>query len=146
MAVRVGSLDANAVVEHVLDGGKKAQIRIGTSKATLVIQTGDLYMTDTPVAKPPQKVKVNVSAGEVDSQEIDLRGMTFDEASDALEGFLDRLHISGLETAHIIHGKGTGALRTKIGAYLDKHQYVESLRLGNWNEGSTGVTVVTLRK
>ncbi|MFC1552865.1 Smr/MutS family protein, partial [Candidatus Latescibacterota bacterium] len=49
-------------------------------------------------------------------------------------------------TAHIIHGKGTGVLRSKIGKYLDKHESVESWRLGDWNEGSSGVTVAKLKK
>ena len=70
----------------------------------------------------------------------------FDEAREALENFLDRLYVSGIETAHIIHGKGTGALRKKIGTYLDKHANIDSYRLGNWNEGSSGVTVATLKK
>jgi DNA mismatch repair protein MutS2 len=72
--------------------------------------------------------------------------MVFDDARAALDIFLDRLHMAGMENAQIIHGKGTGALRTKISAYLEKHPCVESQRLGNWNEGSSGVTVVTLKK
>jgi DNA mismatch repair protein MutS2 len=83
---------------------------------------------------------------EIESTEIDLRGMTFEEASEALDFFLDRLHLTGIETVTVIHGKGTGVLRSKLSVWLDKHPYVESRRLGNWNEGSYGVTVVTLKK
>jgi len=146
MTVWVESIGADAVVERVLDGGRKAQIRVGKSTATLIVQAGDLFKSDAPEKKEKQVVTVNVKSSGVDSYEIDLRGMVFDEARDALDIFLDRLHVSGYETACIIHGKGTGALRKKIGAYLEKHPYVERQRLGEWNEGSSGVTVVTLAK
>lgn len=146
MTVWVESIGADAVVERVLDGGRKAQIRVGKSTATLIVQAGDLFKSDAPEKKEKQVVTVNVKSSGVDSYEIDLRGMVFDEARDELDIFLDRLHVSGYETAYIIHGKGTGALRKKIGAYLEKHPYVESQRLGEWNEGSSGVTVVTLAK
>jgi len=145
LAVRVESLDADAVVEDVLDSGKKARIRVGTSKASLVLNTHDLSQPDKQ-EKIKQKVMVNVHSSEVESQEIDLRGMIFDDARAELDIFLDRLHMAGIETAHIIHGKGSGALRSKISGYLDKHPYIESQRIGNWNEGSTGVTVAILKK
>ena len=146
MTVWVESIGADAVVEGILDGGRKARIRVGKSKATLIVQSGDLFKSDTPQKKEEQVVTINVKTSGVTSYEIDLRGMIFDEARAALDIFLDRLHVSGYERAHIIHGKGTGALRKKIGAYLAKHPYIESQRLGEWNEGSFGVTVVTMKK
>lgn len=146
MRVRVNSLDADAVVEQVLDGGRKARILVGRSKASLVVDAMELSAAEKPGEPAAQVVRVSVPAGSAETNEISVRGLTFDEARDEIDLFLDRLHLSGMETAHIIHGKGTGALRTKIGAWLDKHPYVESRRLGNWNEGSFGVTVVTLKK
>jgi DNA mismatch repair protein MutS2 len=146
MRVRVDSLEADAVVEQVLDNGRKARILVGRSKASLVVDTMELSASDSPEEMTAQVVRVAVPAGGAETNEINVRGLTFDEARDEIERFLDRLHLSGMETAHIIHGKGSGALRTKIGAWLDKHPYVESRRLGNWNEGSFGVTVVTLKK
>jgi DNA mismatch repair protein MutS2 len=146
MRVRVNSLDADAVVEQVLDGGRKARILVGRSKASLVVDTMELSAAESLGAAAAQVVRVSAPAGGAETDEIDVRGFTFEEARDEIELFLDRLHLSGMETAHIIHGKGSGALRTKIGAWLEKHPYVESRRLGNWNEGSFGVTVVTLKK
>ena len=145
LIVWVESLDADAVVEEVLDSGKKARVRVGSSKASVVLTTRNLSQS-TASKKIKQKVTVNVYSSSVDSQEIDLRGMIFDEAREELDIFLDRLHMAGIETAHIIHGKGTGALRSKIGGYLENHPYIESQRLGYWNEGSAGVTVATLKK
>ena len=124
----------------------KARIRIGKSKATILVNKEDLLEHETPGRKKAQKVVINVKSSSNISQEIDLRGMTFDEAQDELDIFLDNLNTSGMETAHIIHGKGTGALRNKIGKYLDRHEIIESWRLGNWNEGSFGVTVAKLKR
>lgn len=145
LRVRVPSMGADAVVEQVLDDGRKARILIGKSKASLVVGVMDLARAE-PLAGPvSQVVRVNAPSGAAESNEIDVRGLTFDEAREEVELFLDRLRMTGMDTAHIIHGKGTGALRNKLGPWLDSHPYVESRRLGNWNEGSYGVTVVTLR-
>jgi len=139
--------NADAVVEQVLDDGRKARILVGKSKASLVVGVMDLARTEPLPEKvsPQQVVRVNTPSGDAETNEIDVRGLTFDEARDEVELFLDRLRLSGMDTAHIIHGKGSGALRSKLGPWLDRHPYVESRRLGNWNEGSYGVTVVTLK-
>ena len=74
--------------------------------------------------------------------EIDLRGMTVDESLEALDRYLSDAVAAGLGQVRIIHGKGTGTLRREIGKYLSGHTLVRSRRLGHWNEGDTGVTVV----
>ncbi len=145
LRVRVESMNADGVVEQVLDGGRRARVLIGKSKASLVVSSADLSAAQTP-EKDRQTVRVTAASADVESREIDLRGMTFEDARDELELFLDRMQRSGLDTARIIHGKGTGALRSKLGAWLDRHPMVESRRLGEWNEGGAGVTVVVLRK
>lgn len=146
MHIYAPALSAKAVIEEVLDDGRKVRIRMGTSKASLVVATSGLEMTSAPQKQKAQRVSVKYSTDSTDSMEIDLRGMTFDEAKDALDIFIDRLTVAGFEIAHIIHGKGTGALRKKLEPYLDRHPAVLSRRLGAWNEGSSGVTVVTLKK
>ncbi|MBI1807266.1 MAG: endonuclease MutS2 [Ignavibacteria bacterium] len=77
-------------------------------------------------------------------REIDLRGMYGDEAISAIDKFLDDAVLAGLHRVDLIHGKGTGALRRKINEYLKKNSSIKSFRLGEWNEGGTGVTVVEL--
>ncbi|MCD6308695.1 MAG: endonuclease MutS2 [Candidatus Latescibacteria bacterium] len=146
MTVFVKSLGSEAAVEEVLDAGGKARVRVGKGKASFVVNRGDCFESDSKPEKAAQVVRVNVHSSGVDSTEIDLRGMTFDEALTPLGRFLDGLHLAGYETGSIIHGKGTGALRKKITAYLDDHEYVASHRLGSWNEGGAGVTIVTLWK
>jgi DNA mismatch repair protein MutS2 len=80
----------------------------------------------------------------VAQNEIDLRGLMGDEAIDKVEQFLDNAYVSGLHRVDIIHGKGTGALRKRITAFLKSYPHAKSFRLGEWNEGGTGVTVVEL--
>jgi len=77
-------------------------------------------------------------------RELDLRGMRGDEAILAVDKVLDDAVVAGIHRIDIIHGKGTGALRKRIGEYLKAHGSVKTYRLGEWNEGGSGVTVVEL--
>ncbi len=77
--------------------------------------------------------------------EVDLRGLRAEEAIERVEVYLDEAIMAGYSEVRIIHGKGTGALRASIGRFLRDHPRVANARLGNWNEGNAGVTVVELR-
>lgn len=77
--------------------------------------------------------------------QIDLRGMMTDEAIANLERFLDTAMMGKLETVTIIHGKGTGAVRTAVRTYLKRSRYVKSFRPGRYGEGEDGVTVAELK-
>jgi DNA mismatch repair protein MutS2 len=74
--------------------------------------------------------------------EIDLRGLLGDEAIAQVERFLDDAVVAGLHRVDIIHGKGTGALRKRISEFLKTYPHIKAFRLGEWNEGGSGVTVV----
>ena len=76
---------------------------------------------------------------------IDLRGMMTDEAIAVLEGYLDTAMMGKLETVTIIHGKGTGAVRSAVRTYCKRSRYVKTFRPGRYGEGEDGVTVVELR-
>ncbi|MFQ3597658.1 MAG: endonuclease MutS2 [Chloroherpetonaceae bacterium] len=76
------------------------------------------------------------------STRLDLRGLMGDEAILRVEKFIDESVSNGLNKFDIIHGKGTGALRKRITDYLKTDKRVKHFRLGNWDEGGTGVTVV----
>ena len=80
------------------------------------------------------------------SPEIDLRGLLAEEAFDVVDKYLDNAYLAGLSQVSLIHGKGTGALRKKIGEFLGHHHRVEEYRLGEWNEGGSGVTIVKLKE
>ena len=80
-----------------------------------------------------------------DKAEVDLRGMTTDEAELVLSQFIDRAIVGNLTQVTVIHGKGTGAVRKAVHAYLKRCKGVASFRLGRYGEGESGVTVVELR-
>ncbi len=80
------------------------------------------------------------------SPEIDLRGLMAEEAFEIVDKYLDDAYLAGLSTVTVIHGKGTGALRKKISEFLSHHHRVENIRLGEWNEGGSGVTIVKLKE
>ena len=76
---------------------------------------------------------------------IDLRGMMSDEAVAVLEGFLDTAMLGKMDQVTIIHGKGTGAVRSAVRTYLKRSRYVKSFRPGRYGEGEDGVTVAELK-
>ena len=77
-------------------------------------------------------------------QDLDIRGMTGEEALPLIDKFIDDAILAGLNRVDVIHGKGTGALRKKVADFLATHPRVKGFRLGEWNEGGTGATVVEL--
>ena len=78
------------------------------------------------------------------ASEVDLRGMTADEALGALDLFLDRALLAKLPSVRIIHGKGTGVLRKAVQQHLKRNRRVKSVRLGVYGEGEDGVTIAEL--
>lgn len=77
--------------------------------------------------------------------EVDLRGMALDEAELTTDKFLDDCAMAGLHTVSIIHGKGTGVLRSGIHALLRRNPHIKSFRLGKYGEGENGVTIAELK-
>lgn len=77
--------------------------------------------------------------------ELDIRGLTVEEALEQVDRYLDAAVLAGFEQVRIIHGKGTGRLREQIRRYLQKDPRVRSYRLGTWEEGDIGVTIVELK-
>jgi DNA mismatch repair protein MutS2 len=79
------------------------------------------------------------------SDEIDLRGLTGDEAWSEVDKYIDDVTLAGLHTARLIHGKGTGALRNALWQKLKKDGRIASFRQGQYGEGDSGVTVIELK-
>ena len=89
------------------------------------------------------RIKMSKSASI--SPEINLLGCTVDEAVARLDKYLDDAYISKLSQVRIVHGKGTGALRAGITAYLKGIPYIKNFRLGEAGEGDAGVTIVEFK-
>ncbi len=97
---------------------------------------------------PKQKASVKTQTGAMTrtvSMECDVRGMALDEALSAVDQYLNEAVMAGLNEVSIIHGKGTGVLRSGIQQHLRRHMLVKEFRLGVYGEGESGVTVVTLK-
>lgn len=146
--VVIASLNKQAVVQGPANASGMVDVVAGIVKTKVHIS--DLYM-DTAKPKQPQKQYRNVHSkvtktNERDSNtEINLLGMTVEDAILEVDRFLDNGVMRKLNVVYIIHGKGTGALRSGIHQYLRKHPHVRSFRLGTYGEGESGVTVVELK-
>ena len=79
------------------------------------------------------------------SPEINLLGKTVDEAIAELDKYLDDAYLAHLSSVRIVHGKGTGALRSGIHQYLRRQKHVKSFRLGAFGEGDSGVTIAEIK-
>lgn len=139
-------------------GGQKGHVVEITSGGEALVQLGILKMkvalddlepmrkqTTTPARAQTHVTTVQRSRDEDIRTELDLRGATLDEALIETDRFLDEAFLANLGSVYIIHGKGTGALRTGIQEFLRKHKHVKSFRLGNYGEGGAGVTVAELK-
>lgn len=135
------------------------QLPEGSSKTVLVqagiIQTrvplSNLRLVSDKKQKQQQKPRRTVTrsvqgGGQARAQmELDLRGQTTEEALMNVDQFIDSALMTGIGSLTIIHGKGTGALRTAVQQHLKHHPSVRSFRLGVFGEGESGVTIVELK-
>ena len=89
--------------------------------------------------------KLRMSKSAAVSTEINLIGMTVDEAIAHLDKYLDDAYLAHVPSVRIVHGKGTGALRTAVHQYLKRYKHVKSFRLGTFGEGDAGVTIAEFK-
>ena len=89
--------------------------------------------------------QIKVSKSSTVSAEVNLIGMTVDEAVPAMEKYLDDAYLAHLQTVRVVHGRGTGALKNAVHKRLRQLKYVKEFRLGQFGEGDSGVTVVTFK-
>lgn len=110
----------------------------------------DLEMVDKEEKKPTsnnrsQSGKIKMSKSATISPEINLIGKTVDEALFELDKYLDDAYLAHIPQVTVIHGRGTGALRNAIHGFLKKSKYVKDYRIGGYNEGNTGATIVEFK-
>lgn len=89
--------------------------------------------------------KLRMSKSAAVSTEINLIGMTVDEAIAHLDKYLDDAYLAHVPNVRIVHGKGTGALRTAVHQYLKRCKHVKTFRLGTFGEGDAGVTIAEFK-
>jgi len=111
------------------------------------VHISNLRLTDEQAEEIQRSgaAKIGVSKAMNISSHIDIRGATVDEAVLIIEKYLDDAALAGLKEVTIIHGKGTGSLRSGVHSLLKTNRHVKSFRLGKYGEGETGVTVVDIK-
>jgi len=121
--------------------GTEARVAVGSLTVNVPLRT----LTRTQAAPAPTlKLTLGEFAEVEPVREVDVRGMRVDEVDDSVLQALDAAVRNDLRELRIIHGKGTGALRARVGEMLKKDTRVTGFRLGAWNEGGAGVTVAEL--
>ncbi|CAM2993852.1 endonuclease MutS2 [Paenibacillus sediminis] len=133
---------------HVVEmaGSSEAVVQLGIMK--MKVSLDDLELVNKPKAEQTiQRHVTSVKRTRDDNvrTELDLRGDNLEEALIKVDRFIDEAFLSNLGQIYIIHGKGTGILRSGIQDYLRKHKHIKSYRSGNYGEGGTGVTVAELK-
>ena len=153
--VYVSNLKTNGVVVSNVSKDDTVQVQIGIMKMKVDIknlQEMEKSNSSASSAKSAKNKSANYSyAGRSSlktqnvSPEINLLGLTVDEAIPIVDKYLDDCYIAKLSPVRIVHGKGTGALRNGIHHYLKSNKLVDSFRLGTFGEGEMGVTIVNLK-
>ena len=149
-SVKVLSMNLNGIVNSLPDARGNVTVQMGILRSQINIS--DLEIIEEKPAYAAQKTqktgkgKVKMSKSLSVSPEINLLGKTVDEAVAELDKYLDDAYLAHLTSVRVVHGKGTGALRTGIHNYLRRQKkHVKSFRLGAFGEGDAGVTIVELK-
>ncbi len=144
MQVYVIPLGKVGTVIKLPNASSEIEIQVGSLKTNIAIDKLVRTKQETQKAIQPTKNKSIIKSKNI-SNEINVIGLTVDEAIPLVDKYLDDANIARLETVRIVHGKGTGKLKAGIHAFLKKHPHVKSYRMGTFGEGEMGVTVVTIK-
>lgn len=147
-AVKVLSLNLTGTVSSVPNPKGDLFVQMGILRSQVNIK--DLELIDEAVVTGPnmQKTssgKIKMSKGMNIATEVNLIGMTTDEAIPVLDKYLDDAYLAHLTSVRVVHGRGTGALKNAVHSHLKRLKYVKEYRLGAFGEGDTGVTIVTFK-
>ena len=126
----------------------KGEVEVQAGILKLKVNISQLRLVKQQDKPKPQPTSVHLKTGAMERtvrMECDVRGMALDEAIMTVDQYLDQAILAGMGEVSIIHGKGTGVLRSGIQQHLKHHMHVASCRLGVYGEGESGVTIVTLK-
>jgi len=144
--VMVAGLNQEGYIVTMEDGGKSALVQIGIMKINVPTESLIKLDVENQIAEGQKYANIAMEKAKSISTQIDLRGLTLDEALIKVDKYLDDTYLAGISRISIIHGKGTGVLRKGIIEMLKKRKEVKSFRPGNANEGGLGVTVVDFKQ
>lgn len=146
--VKVLSLNLEGTISSKPNQKGDVFVQMGILRSQVNIK--DLEIIDEPVVTAPNMTKtsqgkIKMSKSFSISPEINLIGKTVDEAIALLDKYLDDAYLSHLPQVRVVHGKGTGALRSAVHQHLKRQKHVKSYHLGTFGEGDAGVTIVEFK-
>lgn len=143
--VFVTTLNQNGTIISHISKSDEVQVQIGSMKMNIPIKYLSLPKKENNNKNFNNKDYTSISKSKTASSELNIIGLTVDEAIPIVDKFLDDSYLAKLETVRIVHGKGTGKLKNGIHQFLKTNSHVKSFRMGTYGEGEMGVTVVTLK-
>ena len=143
--VYVTNYNSDGIVMSNISKDDKVQVQIGAMKLKVDIKYLQEKVSSSKNTNNYSYTGRNNLKSQSVSPEINLLGLTVDEAVPLVDKYLDDCFMAKLSPVRIVHGKGTGALRNGIHKYLKTNKYVDSYRMGTFGEGEMGVTIVTLK-
>ncbi len=144
--VKLRNIGKNGILTDAPDKDGNCRVKIGAVVTKTNIK--NLILLDDKEIKKNNKEKnrgsVRKSASTTFKSELDIRGQLGEDGWYLTDKYLDDAIMSGIKTVHIIHGKGTGALRNHLWSWFKTDRRIKSFRLGRYGEGDGGVTVIEL--
>lgn len=149
-SVKVLSMNLKGTVSSLPNAKGDLYVQMGILRSLVNIKDIELIHEDTISGDGVPKQRSNIGRTRVSksssvSPEVNLIGMTVDEAIPVLDKYLDDAYLAHLPQVRIVHGRGTGALKNGVHTHLKRLKYVKSFRLGAFGEGDTGVTIVEFK-
>lgn len=147
-SVKVLSMNLTGTVHSLPNAKGDLFVQMGILRSQVNIKDLVLIEDATPGSKKYTKTgagKLKMSKSASVSTEINLIGKTVDEAIALLDKYLDDAYLAHLPSVRIVHGKGTGALRSAVQSHLKRQSYIKSFHLGEFGEGDAGVTIAEFK-
>ena len=147
-SVKIISMNLKGIVNTLPDTRGNLFVQCGIMRMQTNINDLVPVKEETITAPALQRTntgKLKMSKSFSVSSEINLLGCTVDEAIAKLDKYLDDAYLAHLPSVRVVHGKGTGALRSAVQSHLKRLKYVKGYRLGEYGEGDAGVTIVTFK-
>lgn len=143
--IRILSMNLSGTVSSIPDAKGNLFVQCGIMRMQTNINDVELVKEDKENGKKARSYGGSLSKAASISSELSLIGLTVDEALAKLDKYLDDAYMSRLAKVRIVHGKGTGALRSAVHSHLKKISYVKSYQLAEYGEGDAGVTIVEFK-
>ena len=147
-SVKIISMNLKGIVNTLPDAKGNLFVQCGIMRMQTNVNDLVPVKEETITAPALQRTntgKLKMSKSFSVSSEINLLGCTVDEAIAKLDKYLDDAYLAHLPSVRVVHGKGTGALRSAVQSHLKRLKYVKEYRLGEYGEGDAGVTIVTFK-